>query len=80
MADITVDQFVEDLEVLCVTFGFEKLSLVGHSWGVIVALSYAVKYPSHLDRLILADSIPVHQPFFVELGEAIQQRTVGLSA
>ncbi len=39
MADITVDQLVEDLEVLRITFGFENISLVGHSWGAIVALS-----------------------------------------
>ncbi len=40
MADITVDQFVEDLEVLCVTFGFEKISLVGHSGTFLGASIY----------------------------------------
>ena len=80
LAANTIDQFVEDLEALRVAFGFEKISLMGHSWGAIIALAYALKYQAHLDHLILVDSIPVNDKFLIEFSETIQQRFQHLSA
>jgi len=79
-AAISIDQFVEDLEALRVAFGFEKISLMGHSWGAIIALAYAVKYQTHLDHLILVDSIPVNNKFLIEFSNTLQQRIQHLSA
>jgi proline iminopeptidase len=79
-AAISIDQFVEDLEALRVAFGFEKISLMGHSWGTIIALAYAVKYQTHLDHLILVDSIPVNNKFLIEFSNTLQQRIQHLSA
>ena len=79
-AAISIDQFVEDLEALRLSFGLEKISLMGHSWGAIIALAYAVKYPTHLDHLILVDSRPVNSTFLIALSETMQQRFQSLSA
>ena len=76
---ITIDQFVEDLEALRIAFGFEKISLMGHSRGAIIALSYAFKYQAHLDRLILVDSLFVNDKFSVEFVETTQKRLQRLS-
>jgi proline iminopeptidase len=76
---ISIDQFVEDLEALRVAFGFEKISLVGHSWGAVIALFYAFKYQAHLNRLILVDPRPVTNAFLAEQGKTIQQRLQRLS-
>ncbi len=75
----TIDQFVEDLEALRVAFGFEKISLMGHSWGAIIALFYAFKYQAHLDKLILVDPVPVAPRFLVEQNQTIKQRVARLS-
>lgn len=80
LAAISIDQFVEDLEALRIAFGLEKISLMGHSWGAIVALAYAVKYQTHLDHLILVDSIPVNNKFAIEFSKTYQQRFQRLSA
>ena len=80
LAANTIDQFVEDLEALRVAFGFEKISLMGHSWGAIITLAYAVKYQAHLDHLILVDSIPVNDKFLIGFSEMLQQRIQHLSA
>jgi proline iminopeptidase len=77
---ISIDQFVEDLEALRVAFGLEKISLMGHSWGGMIALAYALKYQAHLDHLILVDSISVNKTFSIEFGKTIQQRVQSLSA
>jgi len=79
LAANTIDQFVEDLEALRVAFGFEKISLIGHSWGAIIALAYALKYQAHLDHLILVDSIPVNDKFLIEFSNTNQQRFQHLS-
>jgi proline iminopeptidase len=79
-AAISIDQFVEDLEALRVAFGLEKISLMGHSWGAIIALTYAVKYQTHLDHLILVVSIPVSNKFLIEQSNTFQQRIQHLSA
>ena len=76
---ISIDQFVEDLEALRVAFGFEKISLMGHSWGAIIALAYALKYQAHLDHLILVDARPLSNTFSIEWGQKLQQRVQGLS-
>jgi len=80
LAAISIDQFVEDLEALRVAFGLEKISLMGHSWGAIVALAYALKYQAHLDHLILVDSTLVSNTFAIELSKTLQQRLQLLSA
>jgi len=79
-AAISIDQFVEDLEALRVAFGLEKISLMGHSWGAIIALAYAVKYQTHLDHLILVDSISVNNKFLIEFSNTLQERIQHLSA
>lgn len=33
--------------------GLNKISLVGHSYGTVVAQAYAIKYPNHVDKMIL---------------------------
>lgn len=80
LAAISIDQFVEDLEALRIAFGLEKISVMGHSWGAIVALAYAFKYQAHLNHLILIDSKPVSNTFVIEYNKTLQQRIQGLSA
>lgn len=77
---ITIDQFVEDLEALRVAFGFEKISLLAHSSGSLIALFYAIQYPEHLNSLILIDPFPVTPKFAGEFSQTLRQRVEGLSA
>lgn len=47
---------IEDIEGLRIALHFEKLNVLGHSYGGVVAQGYAVKYPSHVNHLILANT------------------------
>jgi proline iminopeptidase len=52
-ATITYDRFIEDLEFLRAELGLERLSLVAHSMGAVLASAYAAKYPDRIERLVL---------------------------
>lgn len=56
----SVELLVADLEGLRQAFGIEQLNLIGHSWGGLLAMYYAVEHPEHVKRLILVDAAPVN--------------------
>ena len=49
------DQFVLAIENWRKTLGLEKICLLGHSFGGYLSSAYALKYPDHVNHLILAD-------------------------
>jgi proline iminopeptidase len=55
---ITMDNFVKDLEGIRKLFGLKKMNLFGHSWGGLIAMNYAIKYPQNLRALILSNTTP----------------------
>lgn len=55
---INIDQFVEDLEALRISLGFDKFILMGHSWGGLLAMEYAVNHQENLIGLILLNTAP----------------------
>jgi len=50
---MTIHNVVEDLEGLRVHLKQERLFLVGHSWGGMLAMAYAAAHPDRIDRMIL---------------------------
>ncbi|MFI5252973.1 MAG: proline iminopeptidase-family hydrolase [Bacteroidota bacterium] len=57
-ASLTINNFVEDIEGIRKAFNIDKMNLMGHSWGGLLAMEYAVKYPDHLRSLILLNPSP----------------------
>jgi proline-specific peptidase len=45
-----------DAEALRQHFGIDKWAVIGHSFGGMVALEYAIRYPHSLTQLVLVDS------------------------
>lgn len=50
---ITYHRFVEDLELLRAELGLERMNIVAHSMGAVLAGAYAAKYPARIQRLVL---------------------------
>ena len=48
-----LDTLVEDVEVLRRTLGVPKIALMGHSFGGLLALEYAARYPQNVSRMVL---------------------------
>ena len=53
---LNIESFVLDLESIRSYFNLDKLNLLGHSFGGLLALHYAIAYPSKVNSLILVDT------------------------
>lgn len=53
--EYTIARDVEDIEGLRKALSLEKINLLGHSYGSLVAQSYALKYGKNLSHLIIAN-------------------------
>ncbi|HEX6565359.1 MAG TPA: proline iminopeptidase-family hydrolase [Chthoniobacterales bacterium] len=54
----TVENMVEDVEAVRTALGLGKISLLGHSYGGVLAQAYALKYQKNLSHLVLASTFP----------------------
>jgi proline iminopeptidase len=76
---ISVPQFVKDLDALRAKLGYEKFILIGHSWGGLLAMNYAIAHPEHVNALILMDSAGATGASFQELNAEYYRRTADIS-
>jgi proline iminopeptidase len=54
----TVEAMVEDVEDVRLALHLDKISLLGHSYGGVLAQAYALKYQQNLSHLILNSTFP----------------------
>jgi proline iminopeptidase len=52
----TVENMVEDVEAVRQALGLGKISLLGHSYGGVLAQAYALKYQANLSHLVLGST------------------------
>jgi proline iminopeptidase len=43
--DVTMESEVEDLDAIRRSLGLDAVALIGHSWGGLLAMYYAIAYP-----------------------------------
>jgi proline iminopeptidase len=63
-----IERFVEEVEQVRLALGLdqENFYLLGHSWGGILAIEYALKYQRHLKGLVISNmmaSIPAYNAY-----------------
>lgn len=82
-----IDTLVEDIEALRRTLGVPQIALIGHSFGGLLALEYAAKYPEQVSRLVLAGAFSdgpatcrIHRDRFAALHIAEYARVVADTA
>jgi len=71
-SNLTINVFVDDLEALRKSLGLEQFHLTGHSWGGLLALSYAVKYPQFIKSLTLISPV---SPDLQSIEDLVKNRT-----
>ena len=54
----TLDENIDDLEALRSYLGLNRISILGSSYGGMVAQGYAIRYPDHVANLILVSTAP----------------------
>lgn len=55
---IQMSNFVNDLDEIRKAFGFKQISILGHSFGGLLAMHYAIAFPHFVNKLILLSSAP----------------------
>lgn len=52
----TITHFVAELDSLRATLGYERVHLLGHSWGTILAVEYYRVHPEHVASMVLGSA------------------------
>jgi proline iminopeptidase len=56
--EVGIASEVEDVDRVRREFGFGSVAVLGHSWGGLLAMEYAVRHPERVSHLILANTAP----------------------
>jgi proline iminopeptidase len=87
--EVSLASDLDDLDKVREHFGLEAPVLLGHSWGAVLALEYALRHPSRVSRLILLNPAPVsaadvaefRRAYLEKLGpDSERQRAIAASA
>lgn len=54
---INLDSFVQDIDALRQVLGYERIGVLGHSFGTLIAIEYARRYPEETRGLILMNPV-----------------------
>ena len=68
--DVTLASDVEDLDAVRRRFHLDAPVVLGHSWGTVLALEYALRHPKAVSRLILMNPAPASAGDFAVLRES----------
>lgn len=61
---------VEVVSALLCELGYERVSILGTSYGGEVALQFVAKYPDKVDRMVLANTVARTNAWLKEIGDA----------
>jgi proline iminopeptidase len=56
--DVSLRSEIEDMERVRSELGLESVAVLGHSWGGVLAMEYAVRHPERVSHLILLGTAP----------------------
>jgi proline iminopeptidase len=72
--DVTLASDIDDLDRVRRHLGVESPVLLGHSWGTVLALEYALRHPTHVSHLILLNPAPASASDVALLRKAYVQK------
>jgi proline iminopeptidase len=70
--DVTIASDVADLDEITQAIGAEAVTVLGHSWGGLLAMEYAVHHPDRVARLILLDTAPASHADWTSLRDRLR--------
>lgn len=67
--DVSIDSEVADLDRVREHLELDAMSLLGHSWGGLLAMEYATRHPERVSHLILLNTAPASREDLVRFRE-----------
>jgi proline iminopeptidase len=59
--DVSIESEMDDLDAVRAHVGVDRVGLLGHSWGALLAMEYAIRHPGRVSHLILMNPAPASQ-------------------
>ena len=78
VTNFTFEKYLEDIEAIRKSLGVKSFSILGHSWGGILALKYALAFPDRVDSLILIGNGPLKDAGLKEYLGKMRKRVIEL--
>lgn len=80
--EVTLASDLDDLDRVRRHFGLEASVLLGHSWGAVLALEYALRHPTRVSHLVLMNPAPasandvavMRRAFWEKLGDEMDRQ------
>lgn len=68
-SELTLDAFLADIDGVRASLGREQIDVLAHSWGALLGLLYAARYPERVRSLVLVGSVEPGQRFAEQSAE-----------
>jgi proline iminopeptidase len=87
--EVTLASEIADIEKVRQYFHLDSVVLLGHSWGTVLALEYALRYPERVSRMILMNPAPASTADYKQLRtewlekrpeDMVRRKTISASA
>jgi len=65
--DVTLASDIADIEKVRQYYHLDSVVLLGHSWGTVLALEYALRYPERVSHMILMNPAPASEADYKQL-------------
>jgi proline iminopeptidase len=65
--DVTLVSDIADIEKVRQYYHLDSVVLLGHSWGTVLALEYALRYPDRVSHMILMNPAPASEADYKQL-------------
>ncbi|MCK5780734.1 MAG: alpha/beta hydrolase [Psychrilyobacter sp.] len=72
--DYKIQYELEVIEAIRKKYGFEKISVIGESWGTFLALHYGSNYPQNIEKIILLSSVGKEYSDLVDFGKKLSEK------
>jgi len=72
--DVTLESEISDLESLREYFQLESVAVLGHSWGGLLAMEYAIRHADRISHLLLMNTAPASRADYLVLRQALARK------
>jgi proline iminopeptidase len=72
--EVSIQTEIEDLEGLGKYLQLDSVAVLGHSWGGILAMEYAIRHPDRVSHMILMNTASASQDDYFLLRQEIRRR------
>jgi len=72
---ISIKLMIDDIEGIRKELGIEKLNILSHSWGAVLAAWYGITYPGHVKKIIFCDPAMFSREYDAEASALMRQKS-----